>query len=490
MPTRAQIEATVALPTYSVQVHNGSSWVTVGSQYIVSIQGDSSTSLDHDNPLGFGDNSEQSVTITTTYDFPYDWLMTPVRVYLGFAGSNDLVFSGYIESRTRNDYICEFTCSGLIKKIQNTKIYTDIFIDRAVTETTSTSIENPANANYKAGIVNYILWNCGGRPYEQASSYTNAVFYYSCQPAIITPRYTWVNGENVWDELLRLVRVCGGQIYQDNEGVIRYINPLSYNNGSSIYTFDTSKFYNISEDTKTEQYLNEVRCNYTPRYKGATQQVYEESVPRLINPLSSLDMVAETESPVFSVIFDYKGAESTVLVNFKGVRMVKGTDYTISDITTSAQRVTFKINNLRSEPIILHKVTLHGEPLLSSDQKSYIYGSGDPSKQIEDSIYIQNEYHAERLTLMVRDFYGVARPIITLEGCGYDPDRYLGELVNLTYSPWGLSSVKHRIVQIEHDGTGTTMTVKLVPVSDLPTYSNFFIVGNSYNGSDSRKLGY
>lgn len=109
--------------------------------------------------------------------------------------------------------------------------------------------------------------------------------------------------------------------------------------------------------------------------------------------------------------------------------------------------------------------------------------------QLEDNPYIQSYAQATRLTRMVYDFYHTNRAIITLEGVGYDPDRYLGEVVELTNAEWGITAARHRIIALDYTN-GATMKVMLAPIEGLPTRSDVFIVNETYDDADIRKVSY
>jgi hypothetical protein len=78
---------------------------------------------------------------------------------------------------------------------------------------------------------------------------------------------------------------------------------------------------------------------------------------------------------------------------------------------------------------------------------------------------------------------------VTLDGVGYDPDRYLGEVVTLTYSDWGLSAAEHRIIALDYNN-GAKMTVTLAPIEGLITRDDVFIVNNTYSDGTTKMVSY
>src|SRR5262249_45006677 len=134
-------------------------------------------------------------------------------------------------------------CVGASAFAQPTKAYSGLFVLRALfTKTSASSIEDPANGSYAAGVGNYGLWQAGGRPYEQSGSYPSASFYYSCDQAVLCPPFSWLAGEDAWAELQKLAQAAGGQLYQNTLGTVVYRQPLAIVANTPTYPFDESVY--------------------------------------------------------------------------------------------------------------------------------------------------------------------------------------------------------------------------------------------------------
>jgi hypothetical protein len=116
-------------------------------------------------------------------------------------------------------------------------------------------------------------------------------------------------------------------------------------------------------------------------------------------------------------------------------------------------------------------------------------GSGSEELQISDNPNIQTENHARRLATIAQLFYATARPVRTFKGVPYMPQRFQGEVVNVTIPEISLSSVAHVITAIHEDRTGASANYSAVPIAGLPVTSQMFIWGHSYSGL-SKTIGY
>lgn len=492
-PSRPQIEAIVTKPTYLVEYDTGGGWTAVTSSYVLEVQGAAESSSGGENGLGFGATAPATATIRLDpLASSIAWDGTLVRVSFGFDTSDKVVrFAGVIIRRTRQgDEGIAWECAGWDELIRRTAVYSPLIYRRpASTATTASSVEDPSSGSYRAGLVNYIMWQAGGRPYEQAGSYPSATFYYSCEFSPITPEWSWVAGENAWDELTRLARACGLLIYQAADGVMKAQSALTLA-GSPAYTFTASTFRQANEESSRLEKIAAVRCSYTVRRLQPEQVVYEDQTPRFIAAGASITLTVEFSQPVYTLVLNGSALHTTsyVAVSLTGASV----SLTTSVSNQAASRLTLTLTNGTSTPCVVAKLTIRGRPIAPVEEGIATSGSGTPAREIGDDtgVYVQSQLHGERLTKLYLDFYGTVRDRRTLAECGYDPDRAVGEVVNLTYSPWSLSAVQHRISSVRHADTGGTMEVGLVPVSGLPSTSSVFLVGTSYSGSDSRELSY
>lgn len=505
MPTAAQIEADVALPTFQVELYTGGSWVDV-SQHVVDVDGEIAGSAG--DGIGFGVAYQPSQAITVAKEaFSYSWDRAPVRVKLGFNGTNPQHFIGIIDGLDQERVSATWNAKGYTALIEAVgDIRSPLFYRRPVaTATTLTSIENPADAGYGAGLINYILWTAGGRPWEQSSGYPNAVFYYRCETAILAPEWSWVNGGNALQAILDLCAAAGGILYQDFSGTVRYVEPFSLASGAPTYHYtDTAltaaqraaqsagHYGGISRSVETRRLVVDVvKCTFVQRRLQGVQEIYSDKSPKLIEPgaPNALVLPADLTLPTYRV--DRIAATAGLL---RASRAATTSELTVATAAAYAQQLNLVLTNTTSERMALYDLKVYGQPLIANEEGSASYGTAPGSYpriyEIPDSPYVQSRSYAERLCWMYHDFYNTPRPVVTLTGCGYDPRRTLGELVSLTCSDWGVAAETYRVIAIRVSCTGVAMELDLVPTAGLPVANDFFQFDTAYADATQRQLSY
>lgn len=492
-PTRAQIVADVTLPTFSAEIFTGGTWVAITS-HVVAASADLDASGGQPSGVAMGPAvspearvelfADTATTLQTLRGYEVDNL--PVRLSFGFDTSDLLQrFGGVLrgwggEGRTR-----QWELRGWDALIEATEVRSPLFRRRpAATATGATTVENPATGGYAAGLINFILWTCGGRPLEQQATYPSATFYYSLSEALIAPEFSWIPGDNPWQVLLRLCKAAGGQIYQSTDGVIRYRDPITMATGTPAFTFSDevltaaqrvsqgkAGYETIRDRHDSDAAVTGVTCTYISRVVQGAQVVYEDKIPRQIAGGASLTVTCDTQLPLFSLA----GAAIDACVIRTAVQATTS-QVTVSPTLSSAQRVTVVITNTLTDPVMVDAIRITGRPVSAGEQGSASY-IVSPARvvSIDDNPYIQSARHAEMLCRMVYDASNAAGTIYELGGCGYDPDRFVGEVVGLTSSDYGLTSLRCRIVAIRSDGKW--MDVELAPLGSLPTSSSVHIIG-------------
>lgn len=497
-PTRAEIVADSTLPTFALEVYSGGSWVDL-APYVVSVQ--PAVEATGGEPTGvamgpdvrpemrlslFGDTAGAFQTLRA-----YETARLPVRVRFGFVSSDKVTqFSGVLMEWGGDDVERQWVCRGWDALIEAVE-YRSPLLRRRPVATVTTLVSNETAAG-GAGLINLILWAAGGRPLAQAATYPSAVFYYACTQALIAPEFSWSPGENPWEVCRRLCRAAGGQVYQDGAGVVRYVDPITLATGTPVFTFSDevltaaqrasqgkAPWEAISDRHDSNIAVTGVTVNYVTRLIQGGQVVYEDTVPRQVAGGAALEVTCDTQLPLYTLI----GAEVDAAV----IRTATAATPTVSATLDSAQRVVVTITNGASDPIMVDAIRVTGRPVAAGEEGSASYiASGARVVMAEDSPYVQSARHAEMLARMIYDGANNAGTIYTLDGCGYDPDRYVGEVVGLTSSRYGLSALRCRIVSIDVQD-GAWMQVGLAPLGGLPTSDGVHLIGSV---SGTKELAY
>lgn len=498
---------TVHTWTQLVEYNYGIGWIDITTS-TVSVSGNVSISSNADNPLAFGDASDSKVSVVVLNNVigGGDSTGSGIRVTFTIDGTPAEVFVGTIDSQNEDDggAVVTLDCVGASSLVITTKAYSPAFYLRPIaTKTTISSVEDITNSVYAAGLLNYILWSAGGRPYEQAASYTSALFYYSLDQAILAPNWSWGAGEDGWAECQKLAQAGGGQLYQDTLGIVKYKQPINIVSGSPSYTFNSSNYGSATRSRKRGQLATKIICSYTPRLARPLQQVLDDTTPRLIHPGETITITLEPQWPLKSIetstgLINTDGAgaglqlatTAIVATDMAGNPILQGATGYTHTLTVRAQQITMTITNTASRPIVSWRIILRGEPITSGETGNVTQGSGAVERTISDNPYIQSAGHATRLANLILRFYSTTRAVVTLSDCVFNPSRTVGEIVNLTVSGWGVSAVAHIILSIDHSESGAKSNYQLAPVGDLPTATEYFLVSTTSVASTSKKVAF
>lgn len=473
----------------------GSSWDDI-TAYALEVSGDFQTT-GANNGVAFGDSSTASFSVKLD---PLrsgslslaTWELVPIRVTFTVDANTARGGAGVVVGFEQDLDTATLKCEGYQRLISRTRVYSVLFERRPIaTATTASSVEDPSSGSYAAGPINYALWQAGGRPYEQAGTYTSASFYYSLQQGLIAPDVSWLAGDDAWEACLKLVRAAGGQLYQRPDGVIAYVTPLSLAEGSSVVSLSASDYDpDISRSGSAGSTMASVVVPYQSRYKAGVMDVIDDSTPRVVAAGATVTIELEPKYPLYSLETVSGGIPSGALsaTFYDGGVVAQGSGYTHT-LDVKAQRVTLTVTNAASQPFVIEKIVLRGTPSAPGEASTITLGSGQPAMTVEPNDFIQTRAHAERLGTMGLDFFDQARPLIEVKGVLYDPTLALGDIGTLDVSTWGLSSTPIAVLAIKHSDTGTKMDLTVVDITGLPKISDFFVVSTSAQVA-TKRVGY
>lgn len=483
---------------YLLELFYGGVWNAVADASVLEVQGDWQIAGSRQNAISFGDDTDAKLTARLIYAV---WANLSYHQPIRYTTTNSAdgttrTFTGVITKLHRTLDDCDVEAAGMKELIGATKIYSPMIERRPVaTKTSASSVEDPTNPAYAGGLVNYAMWQCGGRPNAQSGSYPSATFYYDCDHAIIAPPYAWLAGEDTWAECLKLAQAAGGQMYQDASGVVRFKQVLGYAGVTATDSIGMSD-YATAEETTDPSVLqgNKFTCQYTPRRRLGTQQIADDTTPRHVEPGETATIVIEPQNPIVSLETATGGtqlkSDALVIARQDGVRITQGGSGYTHTLDIKAARITITITNAGSFAFTVFRVLLRGDPVVAAEAGSVSAGSGSVERTLEQSIYIQKRSDAQRLCEMYATFYGAARPIVSVVGCVHKPSRYVGQTVLFSNSVWGIASVAYVILAIKHSQTGLQADYDLAYVGDLPDSSMFYICGVSYSGATVKYLGW
>ncbi len=493
----------------------------------------------------------------------YNWRFASVKIYASVDQiTYSPVFSGFIEARSEDLTTVTFRCSGFIKYLEYYRQVTPLWKDHPVAtripdpEYPVTSgwvgyveSQNPQTlSGFYTGTLNKIFWTLGGRPYKYKPYFelTQYVprFYYDCDDAPIVPRFTWLNQEDIAEDAAMLAAAAGGQITQDTNGVVQFLNPHSFSKEFSGLTLTDRHFSQITVAEESATTFGKVVATFTPRYLGANRSVFEgpigvylpynqeytheielqQPVERLTNPTYYASGLSYGASGVYFGIDEYINTRDfitavdytgeTASTNLKVPRIsdlyypryvYSGQSWTVEQDPTRvpAQYLNVKVfNNDPARALYLAQITLFGVAVEASEQitvkrdipiqfsglvQAGVIPSGFREVTISENPYIQSREQVNRMLDVVTYLHKRPRPQHTLVNVVYNPSLKLGATIRIISSYYGIDGY-FKIVRLASRGVGALVDLTCVDVSDILPRSEFFIIGSGYADSDVRSL--
>lgn len=490
---------TVYNSDYLVEYKDGS-WASVSDSDVLDVQGSAQAGLS-DSGVAFGDESLTHCTLKLkrTAVSGLTLALLPIRVTFTINAASQVAFVGEVASASGDLDTVTLECESMLAALpgRTRDYYSPLRYRRPpFTKTTASSIEDPDNGSYQGGLGNELFWRAAGRPYEQAGTYPTADFYYSCEQAIRAPDWSWVAGENGYEEIKRLARAVGGQISAGMDGVIRYKQPLTMvGTATKTYNYASADAMDRFKDltwrmTARDQYAKTFTCAFTPRRVQPTQEVISDTTYRVVPAGTAITFDLEPHWPLYSVVLDGGTLKerNITATRFDGQSMAYHgtTGYTVVT-TVKAMQIALSITNHSAFAMQISKIVISGQPVAAGETQTVTVGSGDPARVLEDNIFVQTRAHALALAAMALAFHEVARRIVTLKECVYDTARVIWETVNLTVTELGLSAAPYIILAKPHQETGVVMDIEAVDAAGLPALADYWLI-KSTSQSGTKKV--
>jgi hypothetical protein len=500
LPDRSSLTADVRRPTVTVAYHNGTSWVDVTSHVLgATVQ----ASLPDFLSFGAGPIPSAQVTLGVGA-FTHLPAYAPIRIGYGLHSFSSAfrVFVGYVTQIERTPTEMVWRCNGIGDMIAARAIRIRVHRFRpAHTQTTATSIEDPNNPAYRAGMINELLWRAGGRPLEQQSSYPDAPWYYTCSHSLINPAWTWLDGENAWEDAGRLCRAVGSLLYQDGDGIVRCRSIIHAITGTPTFGWTDEILTAAQRATQNKhgyQSLQELRSysdvpttitvRYVRRAISAVGERYKDTIARVVAPAETISVSLTLQEPLVSLSrVELDAAELPT-----GIQLTP----TVAVVQAQAQTVVLSITNpSTTRAMLITGIRLYGTCVEAIEQNEIQHASASPTTIIprelrtEDNPYVQDEQHAFALALLLRTVYGTVRPVVRLRGCPSDPERRVGEIVTITSQNLNINNVRALILDIRHQDNAF-MDVDCVLLPDIDDATMYYVINTTYTSSDVRLIGW
>jgi len=277
------------------------------------------------------------------------------------------------------------------------------------------------------------------------------------------------------------------EIYVDNRDDNDLMTPLFY--------FDPNHSYSdIESRTNINNRPTEIIANFSPRYAGSQQLLFELDEPLTVTAAES-DIVSTSKTfylkssqPMYNVFQPVLG-ENYAITSGVGLNMK---DFVTVDFSFAAQQVTVTMTN--THPYhngIMRYLTVYGNPVYGSpsgrEKKFYDTGTGfKRSRSVGDPFYVQTRSHAKWLTDIL--YNRIPYIISTRRVSSVPPLFYLdvGDLVEYKLVN-GAEKIKAIIgsVSTNYDGEKVLQDFVLIDYKFLypAPDENYFVLGDSLDDS-------
>lgn len=534
--------------------------------------------------LGVASPAEANITLiknglTTITNRLFNWRLANVLIKYSINNGStySTQFAGFVESRGEVMNSVTFRCFGYSKYLEYYREITPLWVDKPaatkipdipsasqVWSTTTSGVWGQYLANQDpttlsgsfTGTINTVFWLLGGRPYKYKDHVKNkglpVRFWYDCDHAPIMPKFTWLNKENVSNDLIQLAAAAGGQITQNNEGIIQFLNPHSFvPSTNTSYTVTDSMFSELSVDETSAVGYGKVIVTFSPRYLGANKVILDAPIGKYLPYNEEYEHEVEFQQPVdrltnntyygsgitfgqaggyfgidqyitskdFVTAVDYNGDTAYVSLKVPQLSSVyfpkkrfywtgnSSTSYWKyeKDVSKTAGQV-FKVkvkNTDQARRLYLAKISLFGIPMVAGSQQTLkndiplefsglvtagIIPSGFKEVSVSENPYVQSKDQAQRLMDVIKYLHKRPRPAVRINTLPYNSNVKVGDIIVINSVAYGILNKKHKVVELQINKTGATMNITCVDVSDIKTREDFFINGETYSPNTTKYL--
>ncbi len=324
-------------------------------------------------------------------------------------------------------------------------------------------------------------------------------------PGMVQIPWAWLDDESCLEECWALAAACGGVVYCDVDGVMRYDNAVAWATNSasktSQETIDRAALQNLEILYDDGELYDTVTAEYSSRYVDAPGVLWEPDEIVRLAPGATKKLTARFKQAAYVVD----------VPNFRA-RTAGGTDITSSvsiTMTAYAQRAELTIvNSHATAEAYLVQFSLTGRGLVGGPtgeetrtsaehgyNAAFFAARGSRTLSIRSNNYCQGQAQAGMLALL--KLHRVERPRITYKiktgANGANPQRRVGWRVTISDSKL-LSSNRDAIItgidfRLSPTG-GFTQDLEAVDASQLFVDASYFVIGTNTLGAASLPIYY
>lgn len=308
--------------------------------------------------------------------------------------------------------------------------------------------------------------------------------------------YAWLDDESVLDELWAMASACGGRVYCDPDGNLRYEDATHWLKSphlTSQETFTRASFQTLSANYDDKDLYNVVSIETSPRQLGVRDTLWEPDEVVSVPPDSTKSITARFKQAAYVVDAPSFSASTSGGVDITSDVSITPTIY--------VQRAELEITNANtSYAAYLRPFKLVGVPLLggpTQEEKrtttadgtnsAWWTGRGDRTRTIRGNAYIQTRAQASSLAHFLLRRSENARLTWKLGGVAGVASRRLGDRVTIndaeimtnTRTGW-ITAISWRLSL----GGGFSQDIEIMDSAGVYPYEGeYFVLGTNKLGT-------
>lgn len=256
------------------------------------------------------------------------------------------------------------------------------------------------------------------------------------QPSTRRIRYSWLDDEAIWDELVDVAQATGARMYIDASGLIHYEKGWNWINlGQDSYrTLSEDHYRSLGYGYSDKAFYDEFVVSYAERFAGDFQEeIWKQETPKMVLPGATEEVIARFSSPAVSVAAPVVNEDYYLLT-------LEGADATlISGVSINfqvyAQQAVITITNAATVPIFLWNAKFVGQSVSGSPAeqvKRTLTGKNYNRRlEVRGNYYVQQKAQADYIADFLEWWYGTAKPTVSVSKLRGDLANQIGARVKV-----------------------------------------------------------
>lgn len=306
-------------------------------------------------------------------------------------------------------------------------------------------------------------------------------------------RWAWLDDESPLEEIWQLAAACGGRVYADRDGWIRYENMEHWLLESGTTAVGRGDYVGLDLSMDDRELYGSITIEASARELGNTVELWTPDEPVVVPPSGRVDVLARMDQPR-----DRINTVSYRPTTFGGQYVANGVTYEMSN--RYAQRITLTFYNQTAQALVLQDLVLVGQSVVGErgydvtveSDSSYWTTRVKRNRSVRDNPYIQSRSQALRLAQFLRDRHENARLAGSIRGLS-NPEIWCGSRLAVTDSPLLASARTFYVLGVRWTMTaaGFSSDCEIMEAASLYPYATtvprYFVVGTSTLSNDTTR---